>query len=165
VTQTNYRCNPLRHAPLGSDPTTFAARLRSVIEVHGGASALARNIARSEGAVRKWLRAESEPNVTDLRAICEATATDIGWLVTGGTASVAASASARAADERAADFFADHALLETLLGRLDTELARAHLALAANKRAALIVTLYQLSHETRTIDPDVLARLVRLAQA
>jgi transcriptional regulator with XRE-family HTH domain len=150
---------------LGSDPTTFAARLRCVIDVHGGASSLARVIARSEGAVRKWLRAESEPNVTDLRAICEATATDIEWLVTGRTERARASASARAADERAADFFADHALLETLLERVDTELTRARLSLAANKRAALIVTLYQLSHETRTIDPDVLARLVKLAQA
>ena len=58
-------------------------RLRSVIDAHGGASSLARVIARSEGAVRKWLRAESEPNVTDLRAICEATSTSIAWLVGG----------------------------------------------------------------------------------
>ena len=54
---------------------------------------------------------------------------------------------------------------ETLLERVDTELARAHLSLAASQRAALIVTLYQLFRETKRIDPDALARLVKLAQA
>src|ERR1700723_1338075 len=74
---------PLRRRSSDQEPEGFASRLRSVIDAHGGASALARVIARSEGAVRKWLRAESEPNVTDLRAICAATATDIAWLVSG----------------------------------------------------------------------------------
>ena len=61
----------------------FAARLREVIDAYGSASALAKAIDRSEGAVRKWLRGESEPNVTDLRCVCEQTATSIEWLVTG----------------------------------------------------------------------------------
>ncbi len=47
----------------------FAARLREVIDAYGSASGLAKAIERSEGAVRKWLRGESEPNVTDLRAV------------------------------------------------------------------------------------------------
>ena len=57
--------------------------MRQVLKGHGSASGLAKAIARSEGAVRKWLRGESEPNVTDLRAICLATQTRIYWLVTG----------------------------------------------------------------------------------
>src|SRR2546421_4626596 len=61
----------------------FAARLREVIDAYGSASGLAKAIERSEGAVRKWLRGESEPNVTDLRAVCEQTGTSIEWLVTG----------------------------------------------------------------------------------
>src|SRR5579872_2533033 len=61
----------------------FAKRLHEVIAASGSASALAKAIERSEGAVRKWLRGESEPNVTDLRALCEHTRTDIEWLVTG----------------------------------------------------------------------------------
>ena len=61
----------------------FAARLRQVLKGHGSASSLAKAIARSEGAVRKWLRGESEPNVTDLRAVCDVTETRIEWLVTG----------------------------------------------------------------------------------
>src|SRR5579862_570037 len=61
----------------------FAARLREVIDAYGSASGLAKAIDRSEGAVRKWLRGESEPNVTDLRCVCETTGTRIDWLVTG----------------------------------------------------------------------------------
>src|SRR6185437_17137973 len=61
----------------------FATRLRSVVEAHGSANGIAKAIARSEGAVRKWLRGESEPNVTDLRALSEVTQTRIEWLVTG----------------------------------------------------------------------------------
>jgi hypothetical protein len=160
----DHRPSPLHHPPSASHPNGFATRLRSVVDAQGGASALARLIARSEGAVRKWLRAESEPNVTDLRAICEATATDVAWLVSGGGVQPL-TLYAAPHEERAPDSIADYALLETLLERVDTELARAHLSLAASKRAALIVTLYQLFRETKRIDPDALTRLVTLAQA
>ncbi len=142
----------------------FAARLRSIIDAHGGTSALARAIARSEGAVRKWLRAESEPNVTDLRAICETTATSAAWLVDGSGERTLAALNATRPRNAASDVLADCALLEKLLQRVDEELANGHVALAATQRAALIVTLYQLFHENKTIDSDTLARLVRLAR-
>src|SRR5215813_7290479 len=61
----------------------FAVRLRQVIDAYGSANSIAKAIGRSEGAVRKWLRGESEPNVTDLRSLCEQTHTSIEWLVTG----------------------------------------------------------------------------------
>jgi transcriptional regulator with XRE-family HTH domain len=128
-----------------------------VIDSHGGASALARVIARSEGAVRKWLRAESEPNVTDLRAICEATATSIAWLVSGSGERTPVAPRERA--------LADCALLESLLERVDAELSSAAVVLTSTRRSALIVTLYQLFREKQTIDPEALTRLVRLAQA
>ena len=60
--------------------------MREVIDAYGSASGLAKAIERSEGAVRKWLRGESEPNVTDLRAVCEQTGTSIEWLVRTGFA-------------------------------------------------------------------------------
>jgi hypothetical protein len=66
-----------------STPDGFAARLRQVVDSYGSTSALARSIDRSEGALRKWLRGQSEPNVTDLRALCEETATSVEWLVMG----------------------------------------------------------------------------------
>src|ERR1700754_397169 len=61
----------------------FPARLRQVLSSYGSTSALARSIQRSEGAIRKWLRGQSEPAVSDLRAICEATHTNVEWLVMG----------------------------------------------------------------------------------
>lgn len=64
-------------------PDGFPARLRQVINSYGNTSSLAREIERSEGALRKWLRGLSEPNVSDLRAICEITHTSVEWLVMG----------------------------------------------------------------------------------
>ena len=39
----------------------FSMRLRQVIDTYGSANSIAKVIERSEGAVRKWLRGESEP--------------------------------------------------------------------------------------------------------
>jgi hypothetical protein len=155
------RGHPLRHRSPERQSHGFALRLRSVSDAHGGASSLARVIARSEGAVRKWLRAESEPNVTDLRAICEATATSIAWLVSG---SGERSDFAPATSAPRATALTECALLEALLESVDAELAKAHLVLASTQRSALIVTLYQLFRDKQSIDPEALTRLVRLAQ-
>jgi DNA-binding phage protein len=157
----DHQGQPLQNRMPAREPDGFAARLRCVIDAHGGTSALARAIARSEGAVRKWLRAESEPNVTDLRAICEATSTSIAWLVCGsGERTVIASA----LPALPAGVVGECALLETLLERVDAELATAQLVLTSTQRAALIVTLYQLFRERQVIDPEALTRLVRIAQ-
>jgi transcriptional regulator with XRE-family HTH domain len=142
----------------------FAARLRSVTEAHGGASALARAITRSEGAVRKWLRGESEPSVSDLRAICATTATSATWLIDGANEDAPADGGIDAPRSVASDVRADCALLEKLLERVDMELASGHVELTSVQRAALVVTLFQLFHENKSIDSDTLARLVRLAR-
>jgi hypothetical protein len=156
------RGHPLRHRSPEREPNGFAARLRSVIDAHGGASCVARDIARSEGAVRKWLRAESEPNVTDLRAICETTATNIGWLVSGSGEADSVARGENVPRDAAPE---ECALLENLLLRVDAELAKAQVVLASTQRSALIVTLYQLFRSKRSVDPEALSRLVRLAQA
>jgi len=115
-------------------------------------------VTRSEGAVRKWLRGECEPNVTDLRAICEATCTGIAWLVSGEDERT------EPGHRRAREGGSSEAsLLEALLERVDAELDAAHLLLTSTQRAALIVTLFELFRETNAIDPAALARLVRLA--
>jgi transcriptional regulator with XRE-family HTH domain len=61
----------------------FPARLREVIP-KGKVTSLASEIGRSEGALRKWLRGEAEPNLTDLRLLSAATGVGIEWLVIGG---------------------------------------------------------------------------------
>jgi hypothetical protein len=142
----------------------FAVRLRTITDAHGGASALARAITRSEGAVRKWLRAESEPSVTDVRAICAATATSAAWLIDGADEAAHADGEVGTPRTGTSDVRADCVLLEKLLERVDAELVSGDVVLTSRRRAALIVTLFQLFHENKIIDSDTLARLVRLAR-
>jgi transcriptional regulator with XRE-family HTH domain len=135
----------------------FAARLRQVLKGHGSASGLAKAIERSEGAVRKWLRGESEPNVTDLRAICHATQTRIHWLVTGeGPREM----QAESEDASALDL----PLLEAVIGAADAQLRAAGLDLSPPRRSALIAAAYDLARGRNAVDADAVARLVRLAR-
>src|SRR5438105_14567228 len=83
-------CSPLEYAvtPMSDRRERqvtggFALRLRQVIDAYGSANSIAKSIERSEGAVRKWLRGESEPNVTDLRTLCDHTQTRPEGFVTG----------------------------------------------------------------------------------
>lgn len=69
--------------PPSTDADGFASRLREAIDSYGSTSAFARAISRSEGAVRKWMKGQSEPSVSDLRAICEITDSNVEWLVFG----------------------------------------------------------------------------------
>ena len=134
----------------------FAARLRQVIKGHGSASGLAKAIERSEGAVRKWLRGESEPNVTDLRAICQVTHTRIHWLVTGaGPREMQAQSDAESALELP--------LLEAVISTADEQLRAAGLDLSPRRRSALIAAAYDLARGRNALDAEAVARLVRLA--
>jgi transcriptional regulator with XRE-family HTH domain len=155
----------------------FAARLRQVLRAHGSASALAKVIGRSEGALRKWLRGQSEPNVTDLRALGEATQTRIEWLVSGHGPRDAADIAAPESPDRGSasrDGPAGHrhpapggldlSLLEAVMTAVDEQLRLAALvALPASKRSALIAAAYDLARERHRVDAEAVARLVRLA--
>lgn len=145
----------------------FAARLREVIDAYGSASGLAKTIERSEGAVRKWLRGESEPNVTDLRALCEQTGTSIEWLVTGRgvreSQSEAVRESAPPPYQNAPRDQLNVQLLEGILLAVQEELRSAQLELPLLKQAMLVVTVYDLCHERKEVDREAVARLVKLA--
>jgi transcriptional regulator with XRE-family HTH domain len=148
----------------------FAARLRQVLKGHGSASGLAKAIERSEGAVRKWLRGESEPNVTDLRAICHATQTRIHWLVTGeGPREAQAESEAETTRESPPYRNSPHAaldlpLLEAVIGTADQQLRAAGLDLSPPRRSALIAAAYDLARGRNAVDAEAVARLVRLAR-
>jgi transcriptional regulator with XRE-family HTH domain len=156
----------------------FAARLRQVLRSHGSASALAKAIRRSEGAVRKWLRGESEPNVTDLRALSEMTQTRIEWLASGQGPREAPSVAEADSPDHVASSVRDGSppyrnpalgaldlpLLEAVLAAVDEQLRLATLDLSAAKRSALIATAYDLARDRHGVDADAVARLVRLAR-
>lgn len=150
----------------------FATRLRQVIKAHGSASGLAKAIARSEGAVRKWLRGESEPNVTDLRTLCEVTQTRIEWLVTGEGPrqmhpETDASGSVREIPppyRHGPHAALDLPLLEAVMATTDEQLRATGLDLSAAKRSALIAAAYDLARERHAVDVEAIARLVRLTR-
>jgi hypothetical protein len=145
----------------------FAVRLREVIDAYGSASGLAKAIDRSEGAVRKWLRGESEPNVTDLRGVCEQTGTGIEWLVTGNGLREAPPQDVREPPpppyQNTTREQVNTQLLEGILLAVQEELRNTGLELPLLKQSMLVVTLYDLSHERKEVDREAVARLVKLA--
>ena len=156
-----------RHARQASGG--FALRLRQVIDAHGSANSIAKSIERSEGAVRKWLRGESEPNVTDLRALCEHTHTSIEWLVSGRGRRESSPVSLQESPpppyrQPPGGKPLDYALLESIMDALDAQIALESIPLTSAKRSMLVVTLYDLFQESQQVDREALARLVRLAR-
>jgi transcriptional regulator with XRE-family HTH domain len=146
----------------------FASRLREVIDAYGSASGLAKAIDRSEGAVRKWLRGESEPNVTDLRSVCETTGINIEWLATGNGPREAPPGGVQ--DAASSPPYRDRprepinvSLLEGILLAVQEELRNAQLDLPLLKQSMLVATLYDLCHERKEVDREAVARLVKLA--
>lgn len=148
----------------------FAARLRQVLKGHGSASSLAKAIARSEGAVRKWLRGESEPNVTDLRTVSEVTQTRIEWLVSGAGPRNLQPEPDSAVREAPPPYrqpphaALDLPLLEAVIAAADEQLRAAGLDLPPAKRSALIAAAYDLARGRGVLDAEAVARLVRLAR-
>ena len=157
----------------------FAVRLRQVIDAYGSANSMAKAIERSEGAVRKWLRGESEPNVTDLRTLCEQTHTSIEWLVTGrGRREAVHTGAAAAVTSPAGSLEApppnyenppnrpplNYTLLEAIMDAIDIEVSKDVLDLPSPKRSMLVVTLYDLFQESQKVDSEAVSRLVKLAR-
>jgi transcriptional regulator with XRE-family HTH domain len=145
----------------------FAVRLRQVIDAYGSANSIAKAIERSEGAVRKWLRGESEPNVTDLRTLCEQTNTSIEWLVTGRGRREAVHALETPPpnyENKPNSPPLNYALLEAIMDAIDAEVSRDALDLPSQKRSMLVVTLYDLFQDTQKVDNEAVSRLVKLAR-
>ena len=148
----------------------FPARLRQVLDSYGSTSSLARSIERSEGALRKWLRGESEPNVTDLRAICEVTSTSVEWLVMGrGERRQVADSEPGVGDSHT--LYGVQAELPPLNYKLMDEVVRSirresH-ALLGNeaqpeKQSAVLTTIYNISRRARQVDAEEVSRIVGL---
>jgi len=147
----------------------FAQRLRHAVALFGGPTALARRIGRSEGAIRKWLRGESEPNVSDLRTICAACGTTADWLVNGkGESGLIPEGVNEPSATYGAQPAMDAALLERIMitvheldAQSDTKIAIN--TIAQKRRAAMITALYALCRASGTVDRDAVSRLMKLA--
>jgi transcriptional regulator with XRE-family HTH domain len=154
--------------PASSDG--FAARLRQVLDSYGSTSSLARCIDRSEGAVRKWLRGQSEPNVSDLRAICEITATSVEWLVMGRgpreappEPSFGVEDSGRAGEPTSELPPLNYKLMDDVVRTIrDESPVILGAEVAAEKQSSVLTTVYNMSRRTRRVDPEEVTRLVGL---
>jgi hypothetical protein len=152
------------------DPSDgFPARLRQVIDSYGNTSSLAREIERSEGALRKWLRGLSEPNVSDLRAICEITHTSVEWLVMGrGHRQENFGDSGPGVGESRGSLPVE---LPPLSYKLMDQVVRSIReespillgnAVPPEKQSSVISTVYNLSRRSRIVDAEDVSRIVGL---
>jgi transcriptional regulator with XRE-family HTH domain len=150
-----------------NEPDGFPARLRQVLASYGSTSALARSIQRSEGAVRKWLRGQSEPAVSDLRAICEATHTNVEWLVMGRgeqrgmVVRDPQGSPGSGEDEPLAKL--DYKLMEDVVLTIRLEPRVMAAAISPQKCSDLITTVYNISRAKRRVDPEEAERIAALA--
>ena len=114
-------------------------------------------IERSEGAVRKWLRGQSEPNVTDLRAICEVTGTSVEWLVMGrGPRGRRAGGGFRPGGAKALGARAElpplnYKLMDDVVRSIRAAKARSCWATKSppEKQSSVLTTVYNMSRRTR----------------
>jgi phage repressor protein C with HTH and peptisase S24 domain len=77
------RRNPVSESTRGAERAAFTARLHLILQHWPSADRLARAMAVSPSAFRKWLRGEAEPSRERLVALAEAAKVGIAWLATG----------------------------------------------------------------------------------
>jgi transcriptional regulator with XRE-family HTH domain len=150
------------------DRDGFAARLRQVVDAYGSTSSFARTLGRSEGALRKWLRGQSEPSVSDLRAVCEMTGTSVEWLVTGrgsrgGTLAVRDSAPPPSPMVLRQPF--DYRLHDQIMAAIDEESRTLNVEVPRLKRSSMTGMLYERFLESKQVDREVVSRMVLLTQS
>jgi transcriptional regulator with XRE-family HTH domain len=148
-------------------PDGFPQRLRQVVDSYGSTNALARVIDRSEGALRKWLRGQSEPAVSDLRAICDATNTSVEWLVMGrGPQKGSAMRSPPSGSEGGEDEplgKLNFSLMDDVVGTVGLEGTIDGVQLTADKCSTILTLVYNMSIPTRRVDRESARRAVGLA--
>lgn len=151
--------------PLPSEPDGFPARLRQVIDSYGSTNAIARVINRSEGAVRKWLRGQSEPNVSDLRAICDATGTSVEWLVMGrgdrqGIGGVREPHTPYGEEQALPPL--NYKLMDDVVASVRLEPRIAGTPVTPEKCSSILTTVYNMSRITRQVDQEGAERVIGL---
>lgn len=162
---TFIRMNPDPKSRHPDDPDGFALRLRQVVDSYGSTSSLARVIDRSEGALRKWLRGESEPGVSDVRAICLATGTSVEWLVMGKGEPrtglmVREPHTPYGAEEPLPPL--NYKLMDDVVLSIRLEPKIAGMPVTPEKCSSILTTVYNMSRATRQVDREGAERVIAL---
>lgn len=148
--------------PLSPAPDDFAGRLRQVVSSYGSTNALARTINRSEGALRKWLRGQSEPSVSDLRAICAATGASVEWLVMGQNPKGLAvrEPPVSGSDEPLPPL--NYKLMDDVVVAVRLQPTIDGSAVSPEKCSSILTTVYNMSRTTRRVDRESAERIIAL---
>jgi transcriptional regulator with XRE-family HTH domain len=151
--------------PLPTKSDGFPGRLREALESYGPASAVAKAIGRSDGAVRKWLRGESEPTVSDLRAICEITLVNVEWLVTGrGNKQGVTSIGETPKPPYQGVPPLNYDLMDEVIAAVGLEADIGGQPVTAQKCSSILTTVYNMSCATQQVDPENARRVIALAR-
>ena len=147
--------------PRTTDADGFPSRLREAIDSYGSTSQFARAINRSEGAVRKWLKGQSEPSVSDLRTLCEVTGSNVEWLVFGrGSRTGDLSREVLPIDTALPP--ADFDLMDEVFLAVEFEPVIAGRRVTPTQASSIAVSLYNLSRSTRHVDRQSAKRIAAL---
>lgn len=134
------------------------------MQLVGGASALGKTIGRSEGAVRKWLRGESQPTVSDLRSICRASGANAEWLVNGvGDSGLIPSGVRESPAHYLPSQPMNTVLLEEIMTAVDDAALASETKIAINRKSTLVAALYGLCRANGIVDRSAVLRLMTLA--
>lgn len=137
-----------------SDPDAFPARLEALI---GGTSvrAFARKAGVSDTFLRQCLAGRTEPTRTKLIAIATAGGSSVEWIATGRNENADQSAIANSRP-------IDRELLEAIIEIAEQVLDNAETSLAADRKARLIMSLYDMYAGTdrESISRESIQRLV-----
>jgi hypothetical protein len=116
--------------------------------------------------VRKWLRGQSEPAVSDLRAICETTGTNVEWLVMGRGEqrhmAVREPPSSAGSDEEPLAPL-DYKLMDAVVFAIKLESRLAGTPVTPEKCSSILSTVYNMSRLTRRVDREGAERVIALA--
>jgi transcriptional regulator with XRE-family HTH domain len=149
--------------PHDTDSDGFPGRLREALQSYGSTSAIAKEIGRSEGAVRKWLRGQSEPSVSDLRAICYTTGVSVEWLVMGRGNKQGATGVGRNPPAPYGELPAlDYTLMDGVLVAVKLEPRIDGVPITLDKCSSILTTVYNMSRVTRQVDPEAAERVAGL---
>jgi len=140
---------------------SFGTRLKTLVDQAGGNAAFSRLVAAkggsvSPGMIGQYIAGHSEPSLSRLVAMAEAGNVRLEWLATGEGPMRPGEAPAPPISP------VDTHLLTDCIAALEMALARTGRQLAPEKKAEVIVLLYEDFAERGSIDEERVARVLRL---
>ena len=143
--------------------STFAERMEIATVRAGGPSALARSSNVPLRSLAGYRRGQTEPDVSRLVAIAQASDVRVGWLAAGEGEMEPGASRTSDATLPSSGPNSDLDFLRDVVQALEEALEIRGAALAPDKKGEAVVLLYKYFRETGEIDQDQIARIINLA--